>query len=67
MKTCVHLWWYLAAFFLEFEMFQGKKNCRENPNTILCSVTIPFFFLNRSVFKIMWKNMIEPDRPQMTI
>ena len=30
----------------------------------LYSVT---FFENRSVFEIMWKNMIEPDRPQMTI
>jgi len=23
-----------------------------------------FFFLNRAVYKIMWKNMVETDRPQ---
>jgi hypothetical protein len=26
-----------------------------------------FFFENRAVCEIMWKNMVEPDRPQMTI
>ena len=26
-----------------------------------------FFFLNRAVYEIMWKNMVQPDRPQMTI
>jgi hypothetical protein len=31
---------------------------------ILCSIT---FFENRAVYEIMWKNMVEPDRPQMTI
>jgi hypothetical protein len=25
------------------------------------------FFENRGVYKIMWKNTVEPDRPQMTI
>ena len=31
---------------------------------ILCSVT---FSENRSVRETMWKNTVEPDRPQMTI
>jgi len=31
---------------------------------ILCSITS---FENRTVYEIMWKNMLEPDRPQMTI
>jgi hypothetical protein len=26
-----------------------------------------FFSENRVVYEIMWKNMVEPDRPQMTI
>jgi hypothetical protein len=26
-----------------------------------------FFPENRDVYKIMWKNVVEPDRPQMTI
>ena len=33
--------------------------------SILCSVTI--FFENRAVCEIMWKNKVDPDRPQMTI
>jgi len=24
------------------------------------------FFSNRAVYVIMWKNIVEPDRPQMT-
>jgi len=40
------------------------KFVEEIKTHILYSVT---FFENRSVFEIMWKNMIEPDRPQMTI
>ena len=26
-----------------------------------------FFFQNHAIYEIMWKNMAEPDRPQMTI
>jgi hypothetical protein len=26
-----------------------------------------FFFENRAVYEIMWKNFVEPDMPQMTI
>jgi hypothetical protein len=26
-----------------------------------------FFSENRAVYEIMWKNIVEPDRPQMTI
>jgi hypothetical protein len=33
-------------------------------NHILCSIT---FFLNRAVYEIMWKNIVERGRPQMTI
>jgi hypothetical protein len=32
---------------------------------ILCSVT--FSFLNRTVYKIMWRNIAESGRPQTTI
>jgi hypothetical protein len=31
---------------------------------LLCSIT---FFENRAVYEIMWKNMADPDRPQMPI
>jgi hypothetical protein len=41
------------------------KICRENKKTT-------FMFSNhfseiRDVYEIMWKNAVEPDRPQMTI
>ena len=45
----------------------SHKSCRENKKLILCSVTFFFFYENRAVYKILWKNKIEPDRSQMTI
>ena len=44
-------------------MFQTKgvdkiKTC------ILCSIT---FFKNSTIYEIMWKNIVELDRPQMTV
>jgi len=41
----------------------SDRNCRENQNT-LCSVSLPE---NHANYNIMWKNIVEPDRPQMTI
>jgi len=38
---------------------------RENHNTHFVFNYV--FFLNRVVYEIMWKNIAEPDRPQMTI
>ena len=29
--------------------------------------SIAFFFKNRSVYEITWKNIVQPDRPQTTI
>ena len=51
--------------FLTREMFQTKF-VRKIKTHILCSVT---FFLpeNGTVYDIIWKNMIQPDRSQMTI
>jgi len=40
-------------------------SCRENQNThYLFSNSV---FGNRAVYEIIWKNVVEPDRPQMTI
>jgi len=33
---------------------------------ILCSIKI-FSFENRALYDILWKNIVEPARPQMTI
>jgi hypothetical protein len=41
------------------------KDAQKIKTHILCSIT--FFFLNHSIYEIMWKNIVEPDRPQMTI
>jgi hypothetical protein len=41
------------------------KVCRENQKNILYSIT--FFFRKSCLFEIMCKNIVEPDRPQMTI
>ena len=38
--------------------------CRGNKKHTFWSIT---FFENRAVYEIMWKNMVQPGRPQMTI
>jgi len=43
----------------------SDKGCRGYQN-ILCSITF-FFFENRAVYEIMWKNIVQPGRPRMTI
>jgi hypothetical protein len=43
----------------------SDKSCKENQHT-----HFPFnnhFSVNRAIYEIMWKNMIKPDRPQMTV
>jgi len=45
-------------------MFQTKV-AEEIKTHILCTVT--FFFENRAVYEIMWKNAVERGRPQMAI
>ena len=44
-------------------MFQTKV-VEKIKTHILCSIT---FFLNRAVYEIMWKSIVEPDRPQITV
>jgi len=41
----------------------SDKNCKQNQNTFYVQY---FFFLeNRTVYEIMWKSTVEPERPQM--
>jgi len=42
----------------------SDKICRKKSKHILYSVTI---FENYAVYEIMWKNIVEPGRSQMTI
>ena len=62
MKAFSHLWQYPAEFFLKWEMFQIKV-VEEIKTHILCSVTFPEI---RAIYEIISKNVVEPERPQMT-
>jgi len=42
----------------------SDKSCQGNKTYILCLIT---FFKNSSADEIMWKNIVEPYRPQFTI
>jgi len=55
----------ISQFFLEWEMFQTKV-VEEIKTDIVFSIFF-FFSENRAVYEIMWKKMVEPDRPQVTI
>jgi hypothetical protein len=65
MKAEVRFLLFLSQFFLEWEVFQTKV-VEKFETHILCSITF-FFFFNRAVYEIMWKNIVELVRPQMTI
>jgi hypothetical protein len=55
---------YLAGFVLEWKMFQSEVVDKIKTDALY---PINFFPDNRVVYEIMWKNMVQPDRPQMTI
>jgi len=46
--------------------FSGQS-CREIQNKHFVFNNFFFSFENRAVYEIMWKNIVQPDRPQMTI
>jgi hypothetical protein len=39
-------------------------SCRENQNTHFVFRNFFFFFENRTVYEIMWKNIVDPHRPR---
>jgi len=43
----------------------SDESCRGNPDTHF--VFNNFFFLNRPFCEIVWKNIVQPGRPHMTI
>jgi hypothetical protein len=43
----------------------SDKYCRKNQNTHICSIR--FFSQNIAIYETAWKNVVEPERPQMTI
>jgi hypothetical protein len=44
-----------------------SDKCRENQNTRFTLNNLFFFLENSAVYGIMWKNIVEPIRPQLTI
>jgi hypothetical protein len=64
MKTYVHFWSYLGHFFVEWEIFQTEVVEEIKTHFAFGNV---FFFENGAICEIMWKNVVEPDRPQMAI
>ena len=58
----IHFWSYVAHFFLEWKMFQTKTVGKIKH--VLCQIT----FVSKIVpLWDIWKNMVGPDRPQMTM
>ena len=53
-----------AQFFLEWEMFQTKV-VEKTTTHILC--VILFFYENRALYEIRWKNIVDPNRPRTTL
>jgi len=61
-----HLYIYdITSLSYSYNKKCHTDSCRENENTY--SILNNFFPENRTVCEIMWKNMVEPDRPKMTI
>ena len=64
MKTNIATFMIISSqFFLEWKML--KNFLRKIKKHILCSIF--FFFENRAFYEIMWKNIVEPERPQTKI
>ena len=59
MRANIHFLTYLAEFFSEWEMLKAKA-LEKIKTHISCSIT----FLE-IIYEIMWKNMTQPERPQM--
>jgi len=64
MKTHIHFWSYLAQSFWELKIFHTKllKNSK-----CLFYIQKLFFFENRVVYEINWKDILGRARAQMTI
>ena len=64
MKTNIHFYHISLSSSYNEKFF--RQNCRENKKLHLVFNKV-FFFENRSIYEIMWKNIVKPNRPQMTI
>jgi hypothetical protein len=62
MKTNIRLWSHVVHFFLEWGMFQTEVVKKIKTHFIFSN-----FVENLVFYEIMWKNIVEPGRPQMTV
>jgi hypothetical protein len=53
---------YLAHFSLKGEIFSTNFVTKIKAHTMFKNVVSK----NQAVYEIMWKNVVQPDRPQMT-
>jgi hypothetical protein len=66
MKACVYTRYMITTHGILLRMRNiSDKVYRENQTHILCSIN--FIVENRGVYEIIWKNILEPGRLQMTI
>ena len=63
MKTNMHLWSYLTDFFLEWKMLQTFHRKLIHTHSVFFSLS----FTNRAVYEIMWQDIVQSDRLQMTV
>ena len=70
-ETYVHLWQYLAQYFLDWEIFETEV-LEEIKTHVLCSITYFLFFFSfflkiHVVYELILQNMAQPDWQQMNI
>jgi hypothetical protein len=63
MKTYTFL--IISRYFLLRMRNVSDKICAENQNTHIMYNNV--FFENRAVYEKMWKNIVDPSKPQITI
>jgi hypothetical protein len=62
MRTIIHFLSYLAQFFLELETLRTQAVYK-----IKTFYVHKHFSENQGIYEVMWKNSVQPNRPQMTI
>ena len=56
----------ITSGHLPLKMRNVLDKCRRESQThVSCSITL--FLKNRFVYEIMWENVVEQDKPQMTV
>jgi hypothetical protein len=62
-KTNMHFLSYLAHSFLEWENFQTKVVEKIKTHIVVSNS----YFENRAVYELIWTNIVERGKPQMTM